>query len=230
MSIQDAILGLHEPLGQAGSGRRRYASAMTLNRPGCWAMRRWRCTGSVRRATARTLRVCSRQGGCRPGPCSPDLGPVGAILGLIDAADRLPGRIQRAGIAEIRSGLAAAGGPVTLPKRHAIRLSMNGWDRPLSSSARHIKKLASAIEAATPHLEWVTYDAYDPALIGDGFLSGHAFASLIGGDAPVYAQDFDFGLFLIRPQVLYRDHCHPAPELYAPLTVRMAGASVRARR
>src|SRR5690606_38444835 len=32
------------------------------------------------------------------------------------------------------------------------------------------------------------------------------------------ASDFAFGIFLISPRTLYRDHRHPAPELYVPLT------------
>ncbi len=41
---------------------------------------------------------------------------------------------------------------------------------------------------------------------------------MVGENAPVAARDFDLGLFLIAPGTLYRDHRHPAPELYAPLT------------
>ena len=41
---------------------------------------------------------------------------------------------------------------------------------------------------------------------------------LLGGEGPFAAHDFDLGLFLIAPDVLYRDHRHAAPELYAPLT------------
>ena len=41
---------------------------------------------------------------------------------------------------------------------------------------------------------------------------------IIGADGPIPALDFDLGLFLIAPHILYRDHHHAAPELYAPLT------------
>ena len=68
-----------------------------------------------------------------------------------------------------------------------------------------------------PHLDWITYDAFGPS-IGAGYAQGHAYATLIGDKAAISARDFDFGLFLIAPHVLYRDHRHPAPELYAPLT------------
>ncbi len=78
--------------------------------------------------------------------------------------------------------------------------------------------LAAAIAGASPALNWITYDSYPPDQIGAAFRNAHAFASLIGTQAPYFAADFDFGLFLVAPHVLYRDHCHAAPELYAPLT------------
>jgi hypothetical protein len=78
--------------------------------------------------------------------------------------------------------------------------------------------LADAIEMARPSLRWVTYDAYPRALIGDHFPHAHAFATIIGGDGFVRAHDFELGLFIIAPKTLYRDHRHPAPELYAPVT------------
>lgn len=80
------------------------------------------------------------------------------------------------------------------------------------------RPLASAIAAAAPALAWVTYDAYDRVAIGEAFAAGHCFASLAGEGAPYPATDFDAGLFLIAPHVLYRDHHHAAPELYLPLT------------
>ena len=44
--------------------------------------------------------------------------------------------------------------------------------------------------------------------IGESFADGHAFASIAGRDALFAAEDFELGLFLIAPHVLYRDHCH----------------------
>ena len=54
--------------------------------------------------------------------------------------------------------------------------------------------------------------------IGARFAGSHAFAEIVGPGAAIEAADYDLGLFLIGPQVLYRDHHHPAPELYLPLT------------
>ncbi|MGB8814024.1 MAG: dimethylsulfonioproprionate lyase family protein, partial [Paracoccaceae bacterium] len=78
--------------------------------------------------------------------------------------------------------------------------------------------LAAAIAAAVPHLGWATYDGYPPAEIGQGFLSGNAYCIVVGQEGPIKAEGFDFGLFLIAPHVLYRDHHHKAPELYMPLS------------
>jgi hypothetical protein len=63
----------------------------------------------------------------------------------------------------------------------------------------------------------VTYDRYPRAEIGARFLQGMPLPRS-WGRAPFAARDFDLGLFLIAPHVLYRDHHHAAPELYAPLT------------
>ena len=78
--------------------------------------------------------------------------------------------------------------------------------------------LAKAINDARPFLSWVSYDAYPRDEIGARFADNHAFASIIGEGCAFEAVDFDLGLFLIAPNLFYRDHHHAAPELYAPLT------------
>ena len=78
--------------------------------------------------------------------------------------------------------------------------------------------LAAAIRAASAHLYWRTYDSYPPERIGDHFPGRHGFARLIGPGGTIHNGDFGLGLFVMAPRTFYRDHCHPAPELYAPLT------------
>ena len=78
--------------------------------------------------------------------------------------------------------------------------------------------LALSINDARPFLSWISYDAYPRDEIGAHFADNHAFASIIGERCPLEAVDFDLGLFLIAPNLFYRDHHHAAPELYAPLT------------
>lgn len=142
-----------------------------------------------------------------------------AIRTLVSEIDAYLAGLTGPGIADVRKGIEAA-----LPGEfHALK--------PLTSSTveRHLPEclslmradghasLADAIEAARPQLHWVTYDAYPRAEIG-AFADRHGFASLIGEASPLAAVDYDLGLFLIAPEVLYRDHHHAAPELYAPLT------------
>lgn len=126
--------------------------------------------------------------------------------------------LDHPGAAEVRAGLPFDPGAMrSMPaRRNAV---VDRWLAPaLKVAAQDQPILSAAIAGAAGQMEWVTYDAYPREDIGDAFASGHAFASIMGGDAPFAAQDFDLGLFLIAPGVLYRDHCHPAPELYAPLT------------
>jgi hypothetical protein len=78
--------------------------------------------------------------------------------------------------------------------------------------------LAKAIDEARPFLSWISYGSYPRDEIGARFADNHAFASIIGEGCALEAVDFDLGLFLIAPNLFYRDHHHAAPELYAPLT------------
>ncbi|HVJ40532.1 MAG TPA: dimethylsulfonioproprionate lyase family protein [Dongiaceae bacterium] len=78
--------------------------------------------------------------------------------------------------------------------------------------------IVDALGAAGAYLEWVSYDSYPAADIGSHFPRRHRFASLIGPVDPSWSHDFDCGLLWIAPQTLYRDHHHPSPELYLPLT------------
>jgi hypothetical protein len=143
-----------------------------------------------------------------------------ALRTLVDEADRYLATLPGPGVAEVRAGVAEwREGPVTpagattaspvVSAHLPAALALLGRDRPA---------LALAIAEAAPALDWVSYDRYPPAAIGAAFATGNAYARIIGDGAAIPARDFDLGLFLIAPHVLYRDHHHPAPELYAPLT------------
>jgi hypothetical protein len=143
-----------------------------------------------------------------------------ALRTLVDEADRYLATLPGPGVAEVRAGIAEwREGPVTraagttanpvVSAHLPAALALLDRDRPT---------LSLAIAEAAPALDWVSYDRYPPADIGAAFAAGHAYARIIGEGAAIPARDFDLGLFLIAPHVLYRDHRHPAPELYAPLT------------
>jgi hypothetical protein len=142
-----------------------------------------------------------------------------AIPHLIAVADTYLGRFDGPGIAEVRSGIARwKNGPLqdVVPGRiDAVRHvdTALAWMKDDGETA-----LVEAIEAAMPFLAWGAYDPYPREEIGDKYATGHAATILIGQHGHVGADDFDLGLFVFSPDTLYRDHCHAAPELYAPLT------------
>ena len=121
-------------------------------------------------------------------------------------------------LAGLDAALAAGGVTPPAPAPRAIDAC-----RHLDSALANMRgagfgNLAAAVERARPYLHWITYDAYPADDIGPRFAGGHAFAGIVGPGAAIAAADYDLGLFLIAPHVLYRDHHHPAPELYLPLT------------
>ena len=209
---------LTRPAGIPGSGRARYAAAMTLH-----------AAGALSAAQLEAYREASTSDDRDPAltladrwlavPAPRPLAPDDLLLLLLVECDRLLAATAGAGVAEVRHALAPAFSQQSRPRPGPVNpLVAAHLPAALAALASADAALCSAIAGAAPHLSWITYDAYDPAEIGPDFPHGHAFASLVGEDAPFAARDFDLGLFLIAPRLLYRDHAHAAPELYLPLT------------
>ena len=78
--------------------------------------------------------------------------------------------------------------------------------------------IASAIATIAPRLRWVQTAAYTDALLGEGFTQNYAWCDLIGPQGFFPGNDFILGLLMLGRQQHYKDHFHPAPELYWPLT------------
>lgn len=210
----NARLLLQTPLGHPGSSRLRYSAAMTLYQAGeitAEVLEIYRhCTSNDTQDAKALLADYGL-----PDPVAPEVA-IGALLAAIDG---YLGRLHGPGIADVRHGITAAmAAPIArqTPLQNPVVAAQ--LEPALRVAARDVATLADAIRAASAYLNWVTYDGYDPQAIGTDFLQGHAFTSIIGADAPIAADDFDLGLFLIAPHVLYRDHNHAAPELYAPIT------------
>jgi hypothetical protein len=218
--LSDAGALIATPFGQPGSGRQRYGAAMALF-----------VQGRLSAEALEVYRICAARDAEDPGPLLAARGlsadappaasapPEAAFRDLVAEADLYLSTLPGPGVAEVRSGIATARGrPVSLgagtphpviDAHLSTALAVLAGDRPA---------LAAAIARAAPLLDWRPYDSYPPEQIGAQFAKGHAFASLIGEGSPLDARDYDLGLFLIAPHVLYRDHHHKAPELYAPLT------------
>lgn len=142
-----------------------------------------------------------------------------AIRNLITEIDAYLSRFHGPGIADVRAGIARwSGGPIRTVEPARIRQTAH-VDSALEWMSTHGDgTLAKAISLAMPYLEWQAYDPYPRDLIGDVYAENHCMASLIGEGGHVGADDFDLGLFGFGPNILYRDHRHAAPEMYAPLT------------
>jgi len=87
------------------------------------------------------------------------------------------------------------------------------------TETRHWKRdLAEAIETLRPHFRWLQSKAYNDALLGTGFVENYGWTEIIGPQGFFNGDDFLLGLLMLGPHQHYRDHFHPAPELYWPLT------------
>lgn len=203
--------------GETGAGRARYARAMGLYFDGRLSAAQLEAYRTA--ANDFTSPVAELQARALPVPADFGTVPQDALTALVDEADRYFATLPGAGVAEVRAGLATwRHGPVSPaePAPNAVRDAH--LPAALAALAPTHPALAQTIAAAAPYLRWISYDGYDPALIGPYFAQGHAYASILGEDAVIPAREYDLGVFLIAPHVLYRDHHHAAPELYTPLT------------
>jgi Dimethlysulfonioproprionate lyase len=212
--LEQARALLQTPLGVAGSARLRYGAAMTLYQAGrinAEVLEVYRGCASLDAQDA--LALLAEYG--LPNPVGPEV-VIGALLAAIDGyLETLEGR----GIADVRQGIAAViNTPIARQPCAPNPVVAQHLEAALHAAASTVPALANAIQLATPHLNWITYDGYDPDAIGAEFMRGHAYTTIIGAGGSIKAVDFDLGLFLIAPHVLYRDHHHAAPELYAPIT------------
>ena len=78
--------------------------------------------------------------------------------------------------------------------------------------------LAAAIAAVEEGLRWMQSSSYTDDILGEGFSQNYGWADLIGPGGFFPGDDFKLGLLILGPDRHYRDHYHPAPELYWPLT------------
>lgn len=141
------------------------------------------------------------------------------VRGLVGAIDTYLSGLTGPGVADVRTGIDKWRNGVFRPMKPSTCPTLSHLEPALAFVENDGQAIfASAIRAASPFLPWITYDLYPRDEIGDRFSENHAFVSLVGEGSMIQAEDYDLGLFLIAPHVFYRDHQHPAAELYAPMT------------
>lgn len=134
-----------------------------------------------------------------------------AARSLIDRiAAGLRGR-EEEGVAEVTSRLSEQ------------RLSETQFVQPKPAAlpvTRHFGNCAAEwpeLLAIAPDLSW-RQSSYTDADMGQGFTANYGWCQLIGPRGFFPGNDFLLGLLMLGPHQHYRDHFHPAPELYWPLT------------
>jgi Dimethlysulfonioproprionate lyase len=78
--------------------------------------------------------------------------------------------------------------------------------------------IAAAMATLDGHLKWCQSSSYADAILGDGFLQNYGWCEIVGPKGFFKGDDFILGLLMLGPNCHYKDHYHPAPELYWPLT------------
>lgn len=92
-------------------------------------------------------------------------------------------------------------------------------DAALELAQRHeLSRLAEAMRAVVPRLDWSQNPGYDEARVGRSLLDGYAYAGLAGPDCPVQCELPRCGFLLLGPGVTYVDHRHGPREIYLLMT------------
>ena len=78
--------------------------------------------------------------------------------------------------------------------------------------------IAAALAIVDGHLKWCQSSIYTDAVLGEGFSQNYSWCEIIGPKGFFKGDDFLLGLLMLGPNRHYKDHYHPAPELYWPLT------------
>ena len=79
-------------------------------------------------------------------------------------------------------------------------------------------ELAAAVASLDGHLKWLQSKSYTAEILGARFLDNYGWCEIIGPQGFFAGDDFLLGLLMLGPDSHYKDHYHPAPELYWPLT------------
>ncbi|MGB1010822.1 MAG: dimethylsulfonioproprionate lyase family protein [Thiolinea sp.] len=91
-------------------------------------------------------------------------------------------------------------------------------------TAPGLNEIAINLQQAKEHLVWREDEGkyyQSGANLGEGYRNCNLHSLLIGPGACGFEQaDFNFGIFMLGPRTLYRDHRHTAPELYLNLSER----------
>lgn len=119
--------------------------------------------------------------------------------------------MQRLGQQDLSSGQFKTNTPNKLPVLREL-------DKALDQASKFDMPIAVAINKVRSELNWKQSNSYTDDIVGKGFIDNYGWCLIIGPDGFFRGDDFLLGLLMLGPDQHYRDHFHPAPELYWPLT------------
>ena len=129
-------------------------------------------------------------------------------------------RLAGEGVGEVLSRLdeqETGAASVLIPEPTTLPV-LNHLDSCLKEASLFDAAISQAIADLRPYLQWRQSKAYNDALLGTGFIENYGWCEVIGPNGLFQGNDFLLGLLMLGPNTHYRDHFHPAPELYWPLT------------
>lgn len=195
--------GLDTPLGEHGSGRRRYGAAMALHN-----------RGLISDAVLEVYRICSALDGQDPNTvlaslqlpmiASPCATQTDTLRRMMAEVDLYLARTSGTGVAEVRASLAKAqaqAGPAAAPMRQDLMAQA------LTALAQTHPALAAAIGNATPFLDWQNRP------------DGTMMAQILAKPAPPECDRWDLALMLLPPQAV----CPTQPEGQGMLVLPLTG-------
>jgi hypothetical protein len=92
------------------------------------------------------------------------------------------------------------------------------FPKAIAAAAIHEPEIATHLAAIAPNLRWLQSASYSDEFLSGGFSNNYAWCEIIGPKGFYKGSDFLLGFLLLGPNIHYKDHYHPAPELYWPLT------------
>lgn len=138
---------------------------------------------------------------------------IDAIKRDLDAigGEGVPGALARLGDQDVSADAFSEPEPRNLPAC--------AWLAETVAAAMLVSpSVSAALAEIAPHLSWKQNANYSDELLGEGYMDSYAYCEFIGPGGFFPGDDFLMGLLLLGPNRHYKDHHHPAPELYWTLT------------
>lgn len=139
------------------------------------------------------------------------------LIGAIARGLNRTGGEAVAGVLERLAGQAIGPGDFRTPEPRGLPV-LRHLPQCLGEAMLFDADIAAAIAAVEEGLQWRQSPTYTDAVLGEGFSANYGWAEIIGPNGFFQGDDFLLGLLMLGPHCHYRDHYHPAPELYWPLT------------